>query len=374
MFAPLSIPSPSSDWKAFDVAQWLRDIGLTWFDFPFTIHAYAICILVGIIAATILTSLRLKRRGADPGVVLDIALWAVPFGIIGGRIFHVLTHPDDYFFAGADLMKTLYIWEGGMAIFGALILGAVGTYIGCRMAGVRFWSFADALAPGLLLAQASGRLGNYFNQELFGLPTDLPWGLVIDSPNPALPVGLPDGTLFHPTFLYEILWNLLGVAVLLLAERKFRRGTTDIRGITVPVLVPVSTRLEWGKLLGLYLIWYGAGRSVFESIRIDPSEIFLGVRTNVWAALAAIVVGLLIIIVQGRRHPGLEPSPYLPGHEWSPEAGVDSDETYSDSDDDDADDDVIVVAKKSGRDSSGRDSADSDKAKEPATSGVGAKA
>ncbi|MET3768046.1 prolipoprotein diacylglyceryl transferase [Marisediminicola sp. UYEF4] len=339
MFAPLSIPAPNPDWQVFNLGQWLRDIGLGFFPFDLNINAYAICILLGIVVATALTSARLKRRGADPGVVLDIAIWAVPFGIIGGRIFHVLTHPDDYFFPGADLARTLYIWEGGMAIFGALILGALGAYLGCRQAGLRFWSFADALAPGLLLAQAFGRLGNYFNQELFGLPTDLPWGLEIASANPAFPVGLAEGTLFHPMFLYEIIWNVAGAALLLLMDRRLR--------------------VQWGKLIGLYFIWYGIGRSVFETIRIDPSEIFLGVRTNVWAAFAAILVGLVIIIVQTRRHPGIEPSPYLPGKEWSPDAaGVDSGERYSDSDDDGngAAEDAETPARK------------------PATSGVGAKA
>ncbi|MBC7725648.1 MAG: prolipoprotein diacylglyceryl transferase [Burkholderiaceae bacterium] len=351
----MSIPSPSFDWQVFNLGQWLRDIGLTWFGFNISIHAYAICILIGIVAATWLTSIRLKHRGADPGVVLDIALWAVPFGIIGGRIFHVVTHPDDYFFAGADLMKVFYVWEGGLAIFGALLLGAVGTFIGCRLAGVRFWGFADALAPGLLLAQAFGRLGNYFNHELYGLPTNLPWGLEIEATNAAFPIGLPAGTLFHPTFLYEIIWNLAGVAVLLLAERRFRRTRRQIGALSVPAIEAVGWRLQWGKLIGLYFIWYGIGRSVFESIRIDPSEIFLGVRTNVWAAFAAILVGLIIIIIQTRRHPALEPSVYLPGREWVPVTGVDSEDRYSDSDDDG---------------NGAADEDDSSPAKKPATSGA----
>lgn len=331
---PASIPSPDYSWQVFNFGTWLHDIGLTWVTIPIPIHTYALCILAGIIAATILTAYRLKQRGADAGVVLDIALWAVPFGIIGGRIFHVVTHPDDYFGAGKDLLKTLYIWEGGMAIFGALILGAVGTLIGCRLAGVRFWSFADAVAPALLLAQAFGRLGNYFNHELFGLPTNLPWGLEIESTNPAFPAGLPAGTLFHPTFLYEIIWNLIGVAVLLYVERRWRLGTVTVPFVGVDVTAPIAGafRLQWGKVLGLYLIWYGVGRSVFEAIRIDPSEIFFGIRTNVWAAFGAILVGLVIIIAQSRRHPGVEPSPYLPGREWSPDAVVHSEDVYTDAD------------------------------------------
>jgi prolipoprotein diacylglyceryl transferase len=296
---PLSIPSP--EWSFFDLG-------------PFRIHAYAICILIGIFLATAVTSRRLTKRGGEPGVVLDIILWAVPLGIVGARIFHVLTHPNDYFGPDKNLWEVFAVWNGGIAIFGALIGGAIGAYIGCHRAGIRFWSFADAVAPALLLAQAMGRLGNWFNHELFGLPTTLPWGLEIDSSNAAFPVGLPAGTLFHPIFLYEIVWNLVGVAVILILERKFR--------------------LRWGTALGVYLIWYGAGRSVFESIRVDPSEIFLGLRTNVWAALFAIVLGLVIILVQSRRHTGVELSPYLPGREWKPvDAEVESSETDSELED-----------------------------------------
>jgi len=313
VFAPLSIPSPDYEWQVFNLGQWFRDIGLTWFGLDLNIHAYAVCILIGIVAAGILTNYRLNRRGAEPGVVLDIIIFAVPLGIIGARIFHVLTHPDDYFFPGADLLKVLYVWEGGIAIFGALIGGAIGAWIGCKVAGVRFWTFADAVAPALLLAQAFGRLGNWFNHELFGQPTDLPWGLEIEPTNPAYPAGLPEGTLFHPTFLYEIIWNVLGLVLILVIERKMR--------------------LQWGKVLGLYLIWYGLGRSFFESIRIDPSEVFFGLRSNVWAAIFAVVVGIAIIVVQNKRHVGVEPSPYVAGREWvKPGTGVESNETYSDTD------------------------------------------
>ena len=334
MFAPLSIPSPPYSWQMFNLGQWLRDIGLTWFGLNVNIRTYALCILGGIIIATVLTAYRLGQRGAERWVVVDVALWAVTLGIIGARIFHVLTHPDDYFGPGKDLLRTLYIWEGGIAIFGALIGGAIGVYIGCRLAGLRFWSFADALAPSLLLAQAFGRLGNYFNHELFGLPTDLPWGLEIESTNPAFPAGLPADTLFHPTFLYEIVWNLIGVAVILFLERKWTLSRSRVLGMNVPVPVAGAYRLQWGKVLALYLIWYGLGRSYIESMRVDPSEIFWGIRTNVWAAFAAIAVGLIILVVQRRRHPGLEPSPYLPGREWQPETVVHSDDYYSDTDDD----------------------------------------
>nr|WP_308468902.1 prolipoprotein diacylglyceryl transferase [Glaciibacter superstes] len=282
------------------------------FSWHWDIRTYALCILVGIIAATIWTSRRLTKRGAEPGIVLDIILWAVPLGIIGARAYHVFTHPHDYFYAGANLLKTLYIWEGGNAIFGSLIGGAIGVLIACAITGVRFWSFADALAPGMLLAQSLGRFGNYFNHELFGLPTNLPWGLQIETTNAAFPAGLPAGTLFQPLFLYEIIWNVIGIVVILWLEKKFQ--------------------LRWGKLFALYLIWYGAGRSYLESIRIDPSEFsFLGIPSNVWAAFGAVVLGLVILIVQTRRHPGLELSVYRPGRAWhAPDAAVESDDDDSD--------------------------------------------
>lgn len=332
MIAPLSIPSPDDEWRVFELGTWLHDLGLRFITNPIPIHAYAICILLGIFAATWLTNRRLTARGAEPWVVVDIALFAVPLGIIGARVFHVVTHPNDYFFAGADPFAVLYVWEGGIAIFGSLIGGAVGAWIGCRVTGVRFWSFADALAPGLLLAQAFGRIGNWFNHELFGLPTDLPWGLEIESSNPAFPPGLADGTLFHPTFLYEVIWNLTGVAVLLLIERRVRVVTRMVDGRSTSRLEGSVYRFQWGRLFAMYLIWYGAGRIVWESIRIDPSEIFFGVRTNVWAAIAAVVIGLIILVVQARRHPGVEPSPYVPGKEWTPPGVVDSDEIFTDND------------------------------------------
>lgn len=295
MTIPLSIPSP-------DVS--FIQLG------PFTIHFYALCILAGIIIAAIITQMRLTRQGAEPGVVIDLLLWVVPFGIIGARVFHVLTHPNDYFYPGANLLETLYIWEGGIAIFGSLIGGGIGAWLGCRMTGLRFWAFADALAPAMLVAQAFGRFGNWFNHELYGVPTNLPWGLEIESSNAAYPVGLPEGTLFHPTFLYEVIWNLLGAAVIFWLGRKFT--------------------LQWGRQFALYLIWYGAGRVVWESIRIDPSEVFLGLRVNVWAALIAVVLGIVLFIVQTRRHPGLQPSPYVPGREWkNPESVIESDSTDS---------------------------------------------
>lgn len=302
------IPSPPSDWRSFNFGQWLRDLGLDWFGLNLVINAYAVFILLGIAAAVWLTNRRLVERGGEPWVVLDIALWAVPFGILGGRLYHVATHPADYFYPGADLLRIFYVWEGGLAIFGAISLGAVGAWLGARSAGIRFSSFADALAPGLLLAQGIGQMGNYFNQELFGAPTSLPWGLAIDRPNPAIPLGLPDDTLFHPTFLYEMTWNIIGAFFLIIVGRKFA--------------------LQWGQLFGVYLMWYGLGRAFLETLRLDPAELLFGVRVNVWGAVFAILLGLLILFVQANRHPGKEPGIYRPGREWQGESDVDSEDMY----------------------------------------------
>ena len=337
-FLPLSIPSPPPEWQipiTIPIGQWLHGlIGAIPADQVIQIHTYALCILAGIIASTIWVNARLKSRGVESGVVLDVIIWAVPLGLVGARAYHVLTHPGDYFFEGADPWEVVRIWNGGNAIFGSLIGGAFGAWIGCRFAGIRFWTFADALAPAMLLAQAMGRLGNYFNQELFGQPTDLPWGLEITDPQTPIPVGLPEGTLFHPTFLYEIIWNLAGIAILLFLERAWRLEKRTFFGVTVPFF-PVGAavpRLQWGKVWALYMIWYGIGRAWFESIRVDPSEIFFGIRTNVWGAFAAIVLGIVLFIAQRRRHPGIEPSAYVPGREWNPDGAVDSGETYSDTD------------------------------------------
>jgi prolipoprotein diacylglyceryl transferase len=276
----VSIPSPEISYL---------DLG------PVRIHFYALFILTGIALATFMADRTLTKRGAEKGVFLDIALWAVPAGILGGRFFHVITHPRDYFYEGADLLAIFRIWEGGLAIFGAITLGAVGAWWGARQAGIRFSAVADAVAPWVLVAQGIGRLGNYFNQELFGIPTTLPWGLEIPSTNPAYPNGLPDGLTFHPTFLYEMIWNFAGAALILYLASKLQ--------------------LQWGKVFGLYLVVYSLGRIWIESIRIDPSEVILGLRINIWSALIGVVIGIIIIWVQSRRHPGLEPSVYAAGRE-----------------------------------------------------------
>jgi prolipoprotein diacylglyceryl transferase len=334
---PSSIPSPPPDWSSFDIP-----LGFT----TLTIHVYAIAILIGIAVAIIVSNYRLTARGAEPWIVIDISIWAVVFGIIGSRAWHVATHPDDFFGEGklgfgliipnftdpANGSSVWAVWMGGVAIFGAVLFGALGVFIACRIAGLRFTSAVDAMAPTLLLAQAFGRLGNYFNQELFGLPTDLPWGLQIDRPNPAIPVGIPDDALFHPTFLYEIIWLVAGFVILMLIENRVSISSiTTAAGAKLPkVEFARRDSWYWGKMVGLYAIWYGLGRVWFESIRLDPSETLLGIRSNVWGALAFILAGILIIAIQTARHPGIEASVYRPGKEWTPGSAVDSDEIYSD--------------------------------------------
>jgi prolipoprotein diacylglyceryl transferase len=250
-----SIPSPS---------QGVWELG------PFPLRAYALCIIAGIVAAAWLTDRRWIARGGAPGDVLDIATWAVPFGIIGGRIYHVITSPQAYFGEGGDPLRALAIWEGGLGIWGAIFFGGVGAWIACRRRGIPLPAFADAVAPGLLVAQAIGRLGNWFNQELFGRPTDLPWGLEIDLRYRQ--EGYEAFTTFHPTFLYELLWNLAAAAVVIWADRRFR--------------------LSHGRAFALYVALYCAGRLWIELLRIDDANRFLGVRLNVFTA---VVVGLLAV-------------------------------------------------------------------------------
>lgn len=268
---PAAIPSPPES---------------VWYLGPVPLRAYALAILAGIVAAVWLTQRRWAARGGDPETVLEIAYWAVPFGIVGGRIYHVFSSPDAYFGADGDPAKAFAIWEGGLGIWGAIALGAVGAYIGCRRQGVSFAVFADSVAPGLLVAQAIGRLGNWFNQELFGSPTDLPWGLRIDPASPTFPDGLPADTLFHPTFLYEMVWNLAAAAVLIWADRRFRLGH--------------------GRVFWLYVVLYTAGRVWIEALRIDPAETVLGLRLNVWTSILVGCAALVAFIVVGRRHPGRE--------------------------------------------------------------------
>jgi prolipoprotein diacylglyceryl transferase len=246
---------------------------------PFPVRAYALCIIAGIAVALWLGERRWVARGGRRGDVTEIATWMVPLGIVGGRVYHVISSPQAYFGEGGDAVSALYIWEGGLGIWGAITLGGVGAWIGCRRRGIPLPAFADALAPGIVLAQALGRLGNYFNQELFGRPTDLPWAVEID---PAFrPDGLADQVTYHPTFLYELLWNVGVAALVIWADRRFRLGH--------------------GRAFALYVAAYTVGRLWIEALRIDPANDVLGLRVNIWVSLhvlAGAVADLVVSVVE----------------------------------------------------------------------------
>ncbi len=252
---------------------------------PIPIRAYALCIIAGVIVAVWLGNRRWVARGGRAGTVGDVAVWAVPFGIVGGRLYHVMTDPELYFGSGQNWrpLAALYIWEGGLGIWGAVALGALGAYIGCRRRHIRFRAFADAVAPAIALAQAIGRWGNYFNQELFGKPTTLPWGLEIDRAHRG---DLQQFATFHPTFLYESLWDLGVAGLVIWADRKFRLG--------------------YGRAFALYVMAYTAGRCWIEYLRVDQANHIFGIRLNVWTSIVVFVAAAAYFIVSGRRHPGRE--------------------------------------------------------------------
>ena len=266
--AAAGIPSPSES---------------VWYLGPFPIRAYALSILAGMVVGAWLTQRRWVARGGDPDAVAGVLFWAVPFGIVGGRVYHVLSSPDAYFGPGGEPVQAFAIWEGGMSVWGALALGAVGAYVGARRHGVDHAAFADAIAPGVLVAQAIGRLGNWFNQEVFGAPTTLPWGLRIDPDSPTFPAGTSPDTLFHPTFLYEMLWCLAAAVVLVRLERRYRLGH--------------------GRVFLLYAVLYTLGRVWIEALRIDPAEMVGPFRLNVWTSLVVGGSALVAFVLVGRRHP-----------------------------------------------------------------------
>ncbi|HEY5515522.1 MAG TPA: prolipoprotein diacylglyceryl transferase [Pengzhenrongella sp.] len=246
---------------------------------PIPIRAYALCILAGIVVATWWTRRRWVARGGAADDVLDVVMWAVPFGIVGGRLYHVITDPELYFAAGQQPIRALYIWDGGLGIWGAVAVGAVGAWIGCRRRGIRLADFADVVAPGLVVAQAIGRWGNYFNQELYGGPTTLPWALQIDPAH--RPAATPGIGLYHPTFLYESIWDI-GVAVLLVwAGRRFG--------------------LRNGRLFALYVAAYTVGRAWIEALRVDHANHFFGLRLNDWTSLIVFVAAMVFLVLRDRR-------------------------------------------------------------------------
>ncbi|HEU4512973.1 MAG TPA: prolipoprotein diacylglyceryl transferase [Nocardioidaceae bacterium] len=262
---------------------------------PLPLRAYAFAIILGVVVAVWLGEKRWVARGGRPGQVGDIAIWAVPFGLVGGRLYHVITDYQLYFGEGRDPITALYVWQGGLGIWGAVALGAVGAWIGARQAGVKFLPLADALAPGIALAQAIGRWGNWFNQELFGRPTTLPWGLEIDPEH--RPDGYADVETFHPTFLYEFVWNIGVAGLVIWADRRFRLG--------------------YGRAFALYIMGYTAGRGWIEHLRIDDVQMndVFGLRLNVWTSIVLFVAAAVYFVWSARRHPGREESVWLEGRE-----------------------------------------------------------
>ena len=262
---------------------------------PFPLRAYALCIIVGIIVAVWWGNRRWMARGGQDGEVLDVAIWAVPFGLIGGRLYHLITDWKTYF--GADALKepidALKIWDGGLGIWGAVALGAVGAWIGARRRGIRLPAFGDAIAPPILLAQAIGRLGNYFNQELYGAETDVPWALDIyyrvnEAGQYAPLTGRSTGEVIasvHPTFLYELIWNVAVFFVLIWADKRFRLGH--------------------GRVFWLYVAGYTLGRFFIEFMRRDEANLILGLRVNTWVSAMLFIAAVIFFLTRpkGRETP-----------------------------------------------------------------------
>ena len=265
----LSIPSPST--------------GVIYLG-PLPLRAYSLFIILGIFVAIWLGNKRWIAKGGKPGQVSDVAIFAVPFGIIGGRIYHVATDWEKYFGSGQNWIDALKIWNGGLGIWGAILFGGVGAWIGCKYYKIYLPPFADAIAPGIIFAQAIGRVGNYFNQELFGKPTDLAWGLEIAEK--FRPQGFESFATFHPTFLYEIIWNVLIGFGLIYLDRKYKIGH--------------------GRLFALYVSLYSLGRLFIENLRIDEARLILGFRFNVFTSLLVIVGGLIYFVISNRSKPGID--------------------------------------------------------------------
>ncbi|WP_375475198.1 prolipoprotein diacylglyceryl transferase [uncultured Jatrophihabitans sp.] len=273
---------------------------------PLPIRAYALCIVLGILVAVWLTTRRFAARGGNPDHVWDVGGWAIVLGIIGGRLYHVVTDPELYFEKGRHPLDAFKIWDGGLGVWGAIALGGVGAWIGCRRRGIKLAVFADAAIPGVVFAQGIGRWGNWFNNELYGGPTSLPWGLQIHCLNidvgHAQAGGQASGGemcragattlahLYQPTFLYESLWDVaLGVALILL-DRRLRLGR--------------------GNVLALYAMGYTAGRSWIEALRIDHANQFLGVRLNDWTCLVVFLLALAWFLTHGGFRAQRERSAY----------------------------------------------------------------
>jgi prolipoprotein diacylglyceryl transferase len=278
---PLFIPSPPTG---------------VWHVFGFPLRAYALCIIAGIVVAMIIGTKRWVARGGTSESLEMCVVVAVPFGIVGARLYHVITDYELYFGADAPMtpIDVLKIWHGGLGIWGAVAFGVLGGYLVARRRKLAFPALLDSVAPGIAVAQAIGRLGNWFNQELFGRPTTLPWGLEIA---PAYrPLGYEQYATFHPTFLYELVWCLLVALALVLLDRKFRLGH--------------------GKVFALYVVFYTLGRFWIEALRIDAVNEIGGFRLNNYTSLVAFVAALLWFWWLVKNRPGreevVEPRPAPP--------------------------------------------------------------
>ena len=269
MLTLLSIPSPPrSVWE----------IG------GFPIRAYALCIILGIVVAMVLATRRWRARGGSSDSLEVIVAVAVPLGILGARAYHVATDYHLYFGPGRHPVDALKIWEGGLGVWGAIAFGVLGAWLVARRRQIRFAALLDAVAPALLVAQAIGRLGNWFNSELFGRPTTLPWGLEI-APQ-YRPAAFEQFSTFHPTFLYELVWNLAAAATLIWLDRRFRLGH--------------------GKVFALYVVLYTAGRFWIESLRIDAVTEIAGLRLNNYTSLLLFLAALAWLVWLLRNRPGRE--------------------------------------------------------------------
>ncbi|EST23070.1 prolipoprotein diacylglyceryl transferase [Streptomyces roseochromogenus subsp. oscitans DS 12.976] len=249
---------------------------------PIPLRGYAFCIIIGVFVAVWLGNKRWIARGGRAGTVADIAVWAVPFGLVGGRLYHVITDYELYFSPGRDWVDAFKVWQGGLGIWGAIALGALGAWIGARRRGIPMPAYADTVAPGIAFAQAIGRWGNWFNQELYGRETHVPWALHITSSEGGRVPGY-----YHPTFLYESLW-CIGVGFLVIwADRRFKMGH--------------------GRAFALYVAAYCVGRGWIEYMRVDDAHHILGLRLNDWTAIIVFLLAVTYIVVSSKKRPGREP-------------------------------------------------------------------
>jgi prolipoprotein diacylglyceryl transferase len=304
----MSRPYGGYRWGVQPVAYLPSPSQSVWHLGPIPIRAYALCIVAGIFVALWLAARRMRERGGKSEDVWDVAGWAIVFGIIGGRLYHVLSDPELYFEGkpGTSPIDAVKIWDGGLGIWGAIALGTLGAWIGCRRKKISLVVFADAAAPGVLFAQAIGRWGNWFNNELYGGPTSLPWGLQVHCLDVSVGHAVAGGTAsggercvagatvlaqhYQPTFLYESLWDLAIAFLLLYLDRRLRLGR--------------------GNVMALYVMGYTAGRVWIEALRTDHANHILGLRLNIWTSVIVFALALLWFVRHGAFHAERETTPY----------------------------------------------------------------